>query len=112
MKSLNRRQGLKALGLGLFGVALPVAAQTPLPFPRFGAGFIVLAEQRFNPFVQRLIAEQSLRAFPLYGGQLFYVGPTGYDRREEAMQIRYLETLLRERAAREQETGETPATER
>ena len=37
------------------------------------AGFLVLAEHRFDPAIQRLMAERSLRALPLRDGQLYYV---------------------------------------
>ncbi|MEM1434834.1 MAG: hypothetical protein AAGG11_12310 [Pseudomonadota bacterium] len=92
----------------------PVASAQPLPAfgPGLvngfapGLGLIILAERRFDPFVQRLMAERSLRALPLYGGQLFYLVPTGVSRGEEAMQIRYLEVLLRERGQRESESGQ------
>lgn len=70
-----------------------------------GLGLIILAERRFDPFVQRLMAERSLRALPLYGGQLFYLVPTGSSSVQEEMQIRYLEVLLRERGRRETESG-------
>lgn len=74
------------------------------PFLHQGAfpGFIVLAEQRYDPAIQRLMAEQSLRAMPLKNGQLYYVYPveasTAYI---EQMQIRYLEALLDKQAAAE-----------
>ncbi len=59
------------------------------------AGFIVLAEQRYDPAVQRFMAEQSLRALPLQDGKLYYVFPTHVSNTHiEQMQIRYLETLL------------------
>ena len=68
-----------------------------------GLGLIILAERRFDPFVQRLMVEQSLRALPLYGGQLFYLVPTSGSSGQAEMQIRYLEVLLRERGLRETE---------
>ena len=71
----------------------------PLLYPGAFPGFIVLAEQRYDPAIQRLMAEQSLRAMPLHNGQLYYVYPveasTAYI---EQMQIRYLEALLDKKA--------------
>ena len=61
-------------------------------------GFVVHAEDRFDPMIQRLMAEQSLKALPLRGGQLFYIVPVDADPRLEEMQIRYLEILLDRRA--------------
>ena len=74
--------------------------------PGVAQGLIVFPEQRFDPLVQRLMAERSLRALPIYGGQLLYLVPVVTDRREEAMQIRYLEALLRERSQQEAEDAD------
>ena len=61
-------------------------------------GFILLPEQRYDPAVQRYLAEQSLRALPLRGGQLYYVYPIDASSTyTEQMQIRYLEQMLSER---------------
>ena len=59
------------------------------------AGFVVLAEHRFDPAVQRLMAEQNLKALPIYGGALFYIVPEPSNAAAEAMQIQYMESLLR-----------------
>ncbi|MCB1685694.1 MAG: hypothetical protein R3E82_13775 [Pseudomonadales bacterium] len=81
------------------GVAAPghshdeIFASTDYP------GLIVLAEYRFDPLVQRIMAERALKALPLRNGQLFYLYPIGADPRLEEMQIRYLEVLLDKRAA-------------
>ena len=109
---MNRFKQL-ALLCCLAGAAQLAPAQplTPAFAPGFarglapGLGLIVLAERRFDPFVQRLMAEQSLRALPLYGGQLFYLVPAASSSGLEEMQIRYLEVLLRERGLRESESG-------
>ena len=59
----------------------------------------MLPEQRFDPSVQRFMAEQSLRAMPLKDGQLYYIYPVNTsDAYVEQMQIRYLEVLLSEKA--------------
>ena len=59
-----------------------------------GGGFVVLAEHRFDPWVQRMIAEQSLKAMPLLDGRLYYFFPMQSNPYLEEMQIRYLEELL------------------
>ncbi len=75
------------------------SSANPFVYPGSFPGFIVLAEQRYDPAIQRLMAEQSLRAMPLRNGQLYYVYPveasTAYI---EQMQIRYLEALLDKKA--------------
>ena len=71
--------------------------------PVWQPGFIVLAENRFDPAIQRLIAEHSLRSLPLRRGQLYYVYPPGINPHIEEMQIRYLELLLEKRAEKDSE---------
>ena len=67
-------------------------------------GFILLPEQRYDPAVQRYLAEQSLRALPLRDGQLYYVYPINTSSTyTEQMQIRYLEMLLSDKAEEEDE---------
>lgn len=90
---------IAALGVaGMIAYANPAGA---LPAPsgfashwQLSQGFIVRADDRFDPFIQRLLAEQSLKALPLRGGQLFYIVPVNVDPQLEEMQIRYLELLL------------------
>ena len=62
-------------------------------------GFVIRAEDRFDPAVQRLMAEYSLRSLPLERGQLYYLYPIGVTPRLEGVQIRYLESLLDKQAA-------------
>ena len=80
----------------LAGTSVADASHGVLP-PVPLAGFLVLAEHRFDPAIQRLMAERSLRALPLRDGQLYYVYPIDIDPRLEEMQIRYLEVLLNKR---------------
>ena len=72
------------------------------------AGLVLSAEHRFDPAVQRLLAERALRALPLLDGQLYYVYPmqrsTGH---LETMQIQYLEQLLQRRQPADQENDAT-----
>ena len=74
-------------------------------------GFIILAEDRFDPAIQRLMAEHSLRSLPLDRGRLYYLYPPGVTPRLEGLQIRYLETLLEKRAAREETEAADTASE-
>ncbi len=69
-------------------------------------GFVIRAEDRFDPAIQRLMAEYSLRSLPLERGQLYYLYPIGITPRLEGMQIRYLETLLDKQAAKEAAAAE------
>jgi hypothetical protein len=83
------------------GQANPLLQTQGLP------GFIVLAEQRYDPAVQRFMAEQSLRALPLKNGQLFYVYPINTSNAYiEQMQIRYLEVMLEKKAAESEPENE------
>jgi len=115
---MKRSMGTLALTLAL----TLAGAQASAP-PYFGAaagfgpgfghflrpGIVVLAEQRFDPAVQRWLAQGALRALPLDGGRLYYIVPADRDPRLEEMQIRYLEELLFRRAAEEAAAGEPPA---
>lgn len=67
-------------------------AQQPLT-----PSFVVAAEQRFDPWVQRLLAERSLKMLPLYGGALYYIVPIDTDPYFEHQQIQFIEALLREK---------------
>lgn len=70
----------------------PIASAAVYP------GFIISAEDRFDPAVQRLMAELELAALPLDRGQLYYLYPIGITPRLEGAQIRYLEALIDKRA--------------
>lgn len=89
--------GITASVFGLASLTTPPAAAFARPEPpgwQLGQGFLLRPEDRFDPFVQRLLAEQSLKALPLKGGRLFYIVPVQVDPRLEEMQIRYLELLI------------------
>ncbi|MEM7000804.1 MAG: hypothetical protein AAF529_08455 [Pseudomonadota bacterium] len=73
----------------------PAHAQPPYVGPGI-AGLVVAAEHRYDPAVQRLLADLSLRALPLLDGQLYYVYPMQNSSAHlETLQIQYLEQLLR-----------------
>jgi hypothetical protein len=92
-------------------LAVSTAASPSWPYPQSVPGlpgFLVLAEQRFDPAIQRLIAEGTLKMMPLSGGQLFYVYPYHADPYLEEQQIRYLEALLERQAHTGEPHGESP----
>lgn len=70
----------------------------PAPYsgfqPGYVPGFVVLAQHRFDPMVQRWLAEESLKALPIHNGQLFYIIPVDTNPLQEQMQIRYIEEML------------------
>ena len=93
---MKLRSLIIGIGLALCAIA---AMANPFIYPNALPGFIVLPEQRFDPLVQRFMAEQSLRAMPLKDGQLYYIYPLGTSNAYvEQMQIRYLEVLLDEKS--------------
>jgi len=59
--------------------------------PAYVPGFVVLAQHRFDPMIQRWLAEDSLKALPIGNGQLFYIIPVDTSPLQEQLQIRYLE---------------------
>jgi hypothetical protein len=90
---------MKKLKRTLFIVAFIGCVQSVWAVAAWQPGVIVLAEDRFDPAIQRLIAEFSLRSLPLQRGQFYYLYPVGVDPHIEEMQIRYLEVLLDKRDA-------------
>jgi len=62
--------------------------------PAYVPGFVVLAQHRFDPMIQRWLAEDSLKALPIGNGQLFYIIPVDTNPLQEQLQIRYLEEML------------------
>ena len=87
------------LAAALIYVAAFAQAQ-PFPLGPGVQGVVVLAEHRFDPAVQRLIAKRELDALPLQDGKLYYVFPTYQSNAAlEQLQIRYLEDMLSRRAA-------------
>lgn len=73
----------------------------PAPYagfqPGYVPGFVVLAQHRFDPMIQRWLAEQSLKALPIRDGQLFYIIPVDTNPMQEQFQIRYIEEMLNRR---------------
>ena len=90
---------------GSAGAASPVSAAIA-----WHPGFVIRAEDRFDPAVQRLMAEYSLRSLPLERGQLYYLYPIGVTPRLEGMQIRYLESLLDKQASAAEAAGDRPCS--
>ena len=78
----------------LLVIGLVVASGSLQAIPPVQYGIVVVAEHRFDPAVQRYMAERELKALPIRGGALFYIVPAYNDPRIEEMQIRYIEQLL------------------
>ncbi|MGE0621589.1 MAG: hypothetical protein AB7I04_02025 [Pseudomonadales bacterium] len=78
--------------------AAVLAALAPFAAGAAHPGFIITADDRFDPAIQRLMAELELAALPLERGQFYYLYPIGITPRLEGAQIRYLEHLLDKRA--------------
>ena len=78
----------------LFIIALIVASCSIQAHQPVHYGIVVVAEHRFDPAVQRYIAQRALKALPIRGGRLFYIVPAIGDPLIEQMQIRYIEQLL------------------
>ena len=90
------------------------ADQRTVRYPDQITGMVIHADLRFDPAIQRYMAEQSLRALPLLDGRLYYIVPVAHSNAYlEGMQIQYLEGLLRRRQAEEAPATETiePADE-
>ena len=87
--------------LAILALTFTVGQISANPFPSSIAhqglpGFLILPEHRYDPAVQRYLAERSLKALPLYDGQLYYVFPvSNASTHSEQMQIRYLESMLK-----------------
>ncbi len=73
----------------VLGLSAAVNAHPPI-----AAGVVVPAEVRFDPSVQRLLADRALKLMPLRDGALYYIVPIDADPYFEQQQIRYLEALL------------------
>jgi hypothetical protein len=101
--------------LAFFGALASLTSEpahgAALPSVPWYPGFVIRAEDRFDPAIQRLMAEHSLRLLPLERGQLYYVYPIGVAPRLEGMQIRYLELLLEKQAERESAAGDADQAE-
>ena len=59
-------------------------------------GIVILAEHRFDPAIQRLLARSELRALPIGDTGLLYLVPVTEDPYRQEMQIRHLHELLNE----------------
>ncbi len=81
----------------LLVAGLVLASSNLQAIPAVHHGIVVVAEYRFDPAVQRYMAERELKALPISGGRLFYLVPAFSDPLIEEMQIRYIEQLLDKR---------------
>jgi hypothetical protein len=91
---------MKALLIGItLTIVLGLGVEASASLVRHTGGlnptaFIFRPEARYDPLIQRLLAEDVLRAMPMGERNMFYVVPEGGTQLLEEMQIRYLEELL------------------
>jgi len=62
-----------------------------------GVSVVITADDRFDPMVQQLLTQKQLDRHKHVSDPMFVVLPGGDEQRLTESQIRYLETLLRER---------------
>lgn len=79
--------------LATFGVHAQAAVPVYHPHEPVTA-LILNPDARFDPLVQRMMADNVLRAMPLRGQMIYYVVPQTSDPMMQEMQIRYIEQLL------------------
>ena len=88
------RRALATLGLAICLVASAQATtDVPLSRPDF-PGFVIRPDDRFDPWVQRLMARADLRAMPIGETGLLYLAPVVEDPYQRDLQIRFLHDLL------------------
>ncbi|MEQ9452273.1 MAG: hypothetical protein RJQ07_11875 [Pseudomonadales bacterium] len=96
------------LSLALLVASGLTAANPYQAFESGVQGIILAAEYRFDPAVQRYLAEQSLAALPLKDGKLYFIFPAhGNTAQLETMQIHNLERLLDKRAAEQEQESDS-----
>ena len=79
---------------GLLTISQHTAANSPYQWASVQRAFIVSSDARFDPMVQRLLAENALRALPIGNDALLFVIPDNGDVFLQESQIRYLEELM------------------
>ena len=98
---------MKGICLGLL-FSLFVSSAVAGPYQHGGAiqGIVLAAKHRFDPAVQRYMAEQSLAAMPIKDGALYYIYPAHSSNAQlESFQIQNLERLL-DKQSQEQDPKE------
>ena len=96
---------MKGICLGLV-LCICVSSVSAGPYQQGGAiqGIVLAAKHRFDPAVQRYLAEQSLAAMPIKDGLLYYIYPIHSNNAQlESFQIQNLERLLEKQQAQEEE---------
>ena len=74
--------------------------------PSAQSALIVFPEHKYDPAVQRILAEENLRALPIGSTGVIFVIPVYEDPMLEEMQIRYLEKLIKKLESDEPAEGE------
>ena len=91
---------MKAICIGVLMMVFLVDTTLASPAYYHGGikGVVLAAKHRFDPAVQRYMAEQSLAAMPLKDGTLYYIYPVHNNNAQlESFQIQNLERLLDKR---------------
>lgn len=81
--------------VALTAICMQATAQVAVYHPHEPVTALILhPDARFDPLVQRMMAENVLKAMPLGGHVVYYVVPQTSDPMMQEMQIRYIEQLL------------------
>jgi hypothetical protein len=93
--SINKNLFRRTLLIALAVVGVQTQAAVPVFHPHEPVTALILnPDARFDPLVQRMMADNVLRAMPLRGQMIYYVVPQTSDPMMQEMQIRYIEQLL------------------
>jgi len=90
---MKRTIGTLLLALTL-GLGHSAAASPAYSWASVQRAFIVSSDARFDPMVQRLLAQNALRAMPIGNDALLFVIPENGDVILQESQIRYLDELM------------------
>jgi len=91
---------MKALTMGLLLIAGTAQAGSEIELIDHACGgvsVVITGEDRFDPMVQQLLTQKQLDRHNHVQDPVFVVLPSGDEQRLTESQIRYLETLLRDR---------------
>jgi len=76
------------------GLSQSTAANPAYSWASVQRAFIVSSDARFDPMVQRLLAQNALRAMPIGNDAMLFVIPDNGDVILQESQIRYLDELM------------------
>ena len=85
----------RTFAIAIAALGVQAGATVPVYHPHEPVTALILnPDARFDPLVQRMMADNVLRAMPLRGRMIYYVVPQTDDPMMQEMQIRYIEQLL------------------